>query len=286
MIGTSFSFYTPSTERELLITLSKGALPVAGMTDVMVKIRTGKMKAKALSSVSRIESLKGVQMADDAVTIMAATTYTELLENKGLKWRLPILLDAVSEIGSTQIRNRGTLVGNIVNASPAGDGLLVAYLLDGNLEICSNEGCRSVDVRDFVKGPGQVALAPGEYIRSVTLKIPPKDSLYAFVKVGQRSAMAISVASVGVLLRLNAGTIEDFRIALGSVAPTVVRPLELERNLVGLKMEDGLFKTLAGEIMNYISPIDDIRASAWYRREVVKRIVENLSVYLKGVEKQ
>jgi len=277
-----FAFYMPSTERELLFTLSKGAIPVAGLTDVMVKLRMKKLEVDALSSVNNISSLKGVKLNNNRVTIMAATTYTEILEDERVCRKIPILCEAVSQIGSTQIRNRGTLVGNIVNASPAGDGLLVTYLLDGVVEICSEAGRRTVSVRDFVKGPGQVVLERGEYVRSISLEIPPQDSLFAFVKIGQRSAMAISVASIGTLVKLKNDTIEEIRIALGSVAPTVVRPLELEKKLIGVKLTGSVFEHLSSKILDYISPIDDIRASAWYRQEVVRRVVKHLHRYLKS----
>ncbi|MCD6254191.1 MAG: xanthine dehydrogenase family protein subunit M [Thermotogae bacterium] len=282
MKSQCFAFYMPSTERELLFTLSKGAIPVAGLTDVMVKLRTKKLEVDALSSVNNISSLKGVKLNDNRVTIMAATTYSEILGDEQICRKVPILCEAVSQIGSTQIRNRGTLVGNIVNASPAGDGLLVTYLLDGVVEICSEVGRRTVSVKDFVKGPGQVVLERGEYVRSVSLKVPPQDSLFAFVKIGQRSAMAISVASVGALIKLKNGAIEEMRIALGSVAPTVVCPLELEKELLGTKLTESTFEYLSGKVSDYISPIDDIRASAWYRGEVVRRVVKYLHRYLKG----
>jgi CO/xanthine dehydrogenase FAD-binding subunit len=261
------------TESELADALARpGASPLSGGTDLLVKIRSGLVSPTALVDLSRIESLQGIAERDGEVLIGAATSEAEILESPIVAERAPLLSQVLRSLGSVQIRHRGTLGGNLANASPAADGAIPLLLYDARLRIAGKDGERTVDLDRFFVGPGRTVLAQGEYIRSILIPaLGPAshdDWSVFFHKVGKRRALTISIASLGSLLRVEAETI-DVRIAVGSVAPTPIRLRIVERRLRGAHLAGALIAEACTEASKEVSPIDDVRATAAYRRRVV-----------------
>ena len=266
----SYSFVAPKTEKELKRAISiPESFIMSGGTDLLVKIRIGKVNPQKVVSTSKISTLHFIDDNDDELVIGSTITHTELLEYEPLKEEFPILFDAIYTIGSPQIRNRGTLVGNVMNASPAGDGLLALYLLDAQVEISNGD---IIDVDEFVIGPGRTILPKGEYVKSIHIPKFKWDHHY-FEKVGQRNSMTISIASIGWLMKCGNGAIKNFRLAFGSVAPTILRLKDVEEFAKGKKVDEKFVRSLSTAVKERVSPIDDVRGSAQYRKRLCSNLV-------------
>ena len=266
----------PIDERELKSMLGgEDCKIMAGGTDLLVRIRSGRLSPSRIVSLARMKGMDGILDLGEEVSIGSRVTMSELLKCELIAASCPILPMVVREIGSPQIRNRATLAGNLVNASPAGDSIMALYLSNATVVISGVNGERREKVSSFIKGPGRTTLSRDEYVGAILLEKTP-GYFPQFYKVGQRSAMAIAVASVGSLI-----SGQEIRMAFGSVAPTVAVPEKACEYFekAGEKFDDGEFARLA---MLAISPIDDVRASAWYRSTVVKNLVQRtLNVWRK-----
>ncbi|HHF08225.1 MAG: xanthine dehydrogenase family protein subunit M [Thermotogae bacterium] len=265
-----FDVFLPESEDELMTLLMReNAKIMAGGTDLLVRIRAGRINPDKIISLSKIQGMNEITDVGDRIRVGCRVTHSMALNSNVLKEHSPIMLMALKEIGSPQIRNRGTIVGNVVNASPAGDSLIPLYLSNAKVVIHGPKGERKLPIEEFIKGPGKTALSMGEFVRAVEFE---KSGSWhpLFYKVGQRTAMAIAIASLGLLIKG-----DNLRIAFGSVAPTVVRAYKAERYF---KRSNGII-TVMDEFMErcleYVSPIDDIRASAWYRKEVIKNLLKS-----------
>jgi len=187
--------------------------------------------------------------------------------------RLPALAQALGCLGSPLIRNMGTLGGNLVTASPAGDTLPALLVHDAVVELASRDGRRHLPVAEFLLGPGRTALAPGEILAAVRIPLPPPGAMQHFEKVGRRDALAIAVASLAArIVRDQAGRVVEARLAVGSLAPTARRCPAAEAALLGRRLDREALLEAGRRIREQISPIDDIRATAAYRREVAGRL--------------
>ena len=230
-----------------------------------------RLSPSRIVSLARMKGMDGLDLGEE-VSIRSRVTMSELLKCE-LIAASPILPSSFAS--SPQIRNRATLAGNLVNASPAGDSIMALYLSNATVVISGVNGERREKVSSFIKGPGRTTLSRDEYVGAILLEKTP-GYFPQFYKVGQRSAMAIAVASVGSLI-----SGQEIRMAFGSVAPTVAVPEKACEYFekAGEKFDDGEFARLA---MLAISPIDDVRASAWYRSTVVKNLVQRtLNVWRK-----
>lgn len=266
----SYTFVAPETEEELKREISAPeSFIMSGGTDLLVKIRMGKVSPQKVVSTSKIPTLHFIDDDDDEIVIGSTITHTELLDYKPLREEFPILFDAIYTIGSPQIRNRGTLVGNVMNASPAGDGLLALYLLNAQVEISSGD---IIDVDEFVAGPGRTILPKREYVKSIHIPKFKWDHHY-FEKVGQRNSMTISIASIGWLIKCGNGTIENLRLAFGSVAPTVLRLKDVEEFAKGKRIDEKFVRSLSAMVRERVTPIDDVRGSAQYRKKLCSNLV-------------
>lgn len=249
--------------------------PFAGGTDLMVVLETGRMPPRAFLDISRIEELRGIQVGPEHVTIGALATYTELLENRVITTEFPLIADAARQTGAVAIQNRGTVGGNIANASPAADlpPALLAY--DAEVELISIRGTRRLVYWDFHTGYKQLDLAPDELIAAVTMPRPQGVWRETYRKVGTRRAQAISKVCFAARLQVTDGQVSAIRIALGSVAPTVMRANYAEAALIGESLENRVVIRTAREALEaHIEPIDDIRSSAAYRRRVAGNLLE------------
>ncbi len=264
---------------DILAEHPEGAL-FAGGTDLLVKIRNGRLDPPCLIGLERLEPFKGVRVSGDEVFIGACTTHTTLLEHPVIGNEFPILARAISSLGSPPVRNMGTIGGNIATASPAGDTLPPLYALGAEVEVLRKEGSRRVGVAEFIRGPGETALLPGEIVSGVWLRKDQGFNLHHYEKVGQRKAQAIAVVSLAAVLKVNREwTVEAARFAWGSVGPTVLTSVEADGAILGKPLCMEALETVAAIGRRFVSPIDDIRASAAYRRTVAGNLVLRLSTH-------
>ncbi len=255
-------------------------LPIAGGTDVMVQYAAGKLPVRKLVSIWNLPALRRIEVLPAEIQIGAGCTYTELRQHPVLRSEFPLLASAASWTGGIANQNRGTLGGNIANASPAADSLPALLAYDAELILVSVRGERRAPSRDFHEDYKKTKLAADELIRTICLPRQFAEYLSYTRKVGARNAQAISKVCIAALGRARRGVIEDVRIALGSVAPVPLRLVETERLLTQNKIERSLVvlarKTAAAEI----KPIDDIRSTAKYRAAVVCNLVEEFLLKL------
>jgi len=273
-------FYRPNTTVELAEVLQKTAgRIVAGCTDVLPGMRRGKASMDPLVDISQVQELRFIREENGRVQIGALTTHADLVGSQLLNGAAPGLVEAAATVGCPQTRNRGTLGGNLANASPAADSAPPLLVLDAGIQLVRGSTRRSVPLKDFFRGPGQTVLASGEYIEQVFFDRPSGTWGMSFFKLGKRSGMAISVVSAAALLALGPeGRIQTVRMALGSVAATPVRSRNAEEFLTGTAPSPESFRKAGQAALQDISPIDDIRASAEYRRHsagiAVQRVLE------------
>jgi CO/xanthine dehydrogenase FAD-binding subunit len=253
------------------------ALIYAGGTDLLVKRRKNDVNPLPLVCLERIKELKGVREYGPDIFIGACSSHTSLLANPIIRKTFPVLAKGLQALGSPPIRNMGTIGGNIGTASPAGDTLPPLYALDAELEIRSRTSLRRIAIKDFIVGPGQRRLDKGEILAGIWLKKDADFNIHHFEKVGQRNALAISIASLAALLKVSgSGIIERVRLAWGSVAPTVVRTTDVEAALKGRPLSRETLQEAMPLIRHAVSPIDDIRATAAYRRTVAANLLLRL----------
>lgn len=254
-----------------------GALLFAGGTDLLVKMRSGRVDASRLIGLEQLSELKGISKDKGIIRIGACVTHTELLSSPLIAKHLPVLHQALVTLGSPPIRNMGTIGGNICTASPAGDTLPPLYVLDAGLEIAFANGCRLTPIKDFITAPGKNSLREGEILSAICVKIPAQPNLQRFEKIGQRQSMSCSIASLAALLKvLESGIIESAHLAWGSVGPTVVTDINIEAFLTGKKLARETISATAEMAALSVAPIDDVRASADYRRLVSGRLLLRL----------
>jgi CO/xanthine dehydrogenase FAD-binding subunit len=245
----------------------------AGGTDLFVRLRTRRNAFPALIGLERIEELRAIREDAVSVRIGAGATFASLLTHPAVRAHFPVLISALKRLGSPQIRNMGTMGGNICTASPAGDTLPPLYVLQAEVEIqsslVSGGGSRNVPIASFIAGPGQTSLKKGEIAVAVHIRKPEGSVLHHFEKVGQRKGMAIAVASLAALLKTaRDGTVQHARLAWGSVGPTIVTSPEIDRFLEGRKITAQVATAAAALAREAVNPIDDLRATADYRRTV------------------
>ena len=245
----------------LRILAAEERTPIAGATDLYVALNFGTLDGRRFLDISRVAELREIALVDGSLRIGALATYTAIVRSPLVRERLPMLVDAALQIGGVQIQNRGTLGGNIANASPAGDSLPVLAAADAVVVLRHAGGERRVAINEFYTGYRRSVMQRNELI--VAIEIPPIDGAQWFRKVGTRAAQAISKV---VMAAVRSATP---RIALGSVAPTVVRMRRTESALAGGATIEEAQRVLAAEIQ----PIDDLRSTAAYRRQVAVNLL-------------
>ena len=252
-----------------------GGRVIAGGTDAIVQMQRGAFPATTLIDVSRITDLRFIREEAGRIHIGALTTYTDVMMSPILRAGAPALVQAAATVGAPQTRTRGTMGGNIGNASPAGDMLPPLLALDATVTLTSATGRRVLPLDEMLVGPRRTRLAPGEIIHSVSFEPLPGPSGAVFLKLGNRNGMAIAVVSVAVGLALDGqGRIAVSRVALGAVAPRAVRSPHAEAVLTGQFPSEALFDDVAHAIQGNIAPIDDLRGTAVYRRQAAERLAK------------
>jgi len=272
----------PSTVGEveaILASAGDRARLIAGGTDLAVLIKRGEVRPEILVDLGFVDGMSRVDVgrSGERVEIGALTTHARIARDHTLHARATALAQACRTVGSPQIRARGTIGGNIVNASPAADGAVALLAFDASVEVRRGHPTRGrrapVPLVEFFEGPGKVALARTEFVTAVAFNLPEVGARSAYLKVGQRNALAIAIASAAVVFEPKAARV---RIALGSVAPTPVRAAAAER-LFAAEWPDatdraGVIDEVAAKAVDSTSCIDDVRASAWYRADLVRTL--------------
>jgi carbon-monoxide dehydrogenase medium subunit len=270
-----FELHSPKTLTEAYDFLEKsGGRVIAGGTDVIPQMSDGRFQSKLLIDISYLSELNFIDQEGDVIQIGGLTTYSSMINSALLQSSAPLLVEAARTIGSIQTQNRGTIGGNIGNASPAGDILPPLLALDAVVTLTNREGERQVPLSKFLLGPGKTDLLPGEIIHHISFKGLGPEIRSTFIKLGNRQGMAISVVNAAIVLKTDRSeNVEDIRISLGAVAPTPIRCPKAEALLRGKKIAPTRIEEAAAMAAEECSPISDVRATADYRRHAAGVLV-------------
>ena len=255
--------------------------PFAGGTDLMVLLEAGKLDHRDYINIWSLTELRGINVDDSHVTLGALTTYTDVQTNPILRGEFPMLCQAASETGGLAIQNRGTLGGNIINASPAADSPPALLAYDAEIELVSTRGSRWLPYQGFHSGYKQMHIAPDELLARIRLPRNTAGLTHYYRKVGTRKAQAISKVCFAAVGSLIDDRISEIRIVLGSVAPIVVRCLQTENALRGQNIGEETITSACASLSHEISPIDDIRSTANYRLQVAKNLLADFLTTLR-----
>lgn len=253
------------------------ALPMAGGTDLMVAFNGGRLNGREVLDLSALKEWTDIEFLPDRARIGALCTHARIESHPGVLKRLPLLAQACASVGAIQIRNRGTLGGNLANASPAGDSFPALAVYEAQVVAVSAQGGRTIPIRELFAGVKKTTLQPGELIAGVEVPLFKREPQRAvFRKVGSRRAQTISKAVAAGLLWVRAGKVEELRFALGSVAPTVRRAAKIEEFLRGRALSESVVEQSCAMLEEEISPIDDVRSTRAYRLGVCRGILRAL----------
>jgi CO/xanthine dehydrogenase FAD-binding subunit len=250
-----------------------GAVPLAGGTDFMVGFNMGLLNGRTVLDLSRLRDWTKISRIKDGLRVGSLVTHTELQRHPAASKLFPLLARACSTVGGVQIQNRGTLGGNIANASPAGDTFAPLAVYGARVAVASASGRRLVPILELFAGVKKTTLGPGELIEAIELPEADRPTRQYFRKVGTRAAQAISKTVAAGLLWLEGGRVRELRFAFGSMAPTVRRLRTVEGFAAGKKLDAGTIDAACRVLEQDVSPIDDIRSTREYRLEVSRRML-------------
>lgn len=269
-----YDLVAPSSLPDVLAHVADQRRPIAGGTDLMVLFESGKLLYQRLVSLHRVSELRGITANEHSITVGALTTYSEIQQHETIRREFPLLARAASWTGAVATQNRGTLAGNIANASPAADSPPALLVYDAELELMSTRGSRWIPYASFHTGYKTTIMAPDEIIAHLRLPRSTTGCVQYLRKVGTRRAQAIAKVALAGLAKLNAGKLERVRIALASVAPMPIRCLETERMLTGQRLDRALTEGAQSKLAAEIAPISDIRSTEDYRRYVAINLLQ------------
>jgi xanthine dehydrogenase FAD-binding subunit len=274
----SMTVLSPRSAAEALRLLDEnpGAVPLAGGTDLMVGWNMGLLNGRVILDLSRVAEWKTIRATKRSIVIGSLVTHSRIQKHPVLRARFPLLVSACATVGAAQIQNRGTLGGNIANASPAGDSFPPLAVYEAVVHVAGPDGRRAVPLSGIFAGVKKTTLKPGELIESIELPFPSgKPARARFRKVGTRAAQAISKTMFAGLLWLEKdGSVRDVRLAFGSLAPTVKRLRAAEAYLKGRPMDAAAVAGASRRMSEDVSPIDDIRSTRDYRLAVSRNLLE------------
>lgn len=266
-----FEFHQPVSLAEaskLLRALGPGAMPYAGGTDIIPRMKLKNLRPDHLVNLKRIPRLAGINLRGNTISIGALTTFNDIIFSEVIKCHLPVLAEVAGNIASHQVRNLATIGGNLCNAAPSADSAPILIALGAVLKIFSTKARRQVLLEDFFKGPGLVDLEPGEIVTHILVRKPPATVKCAYIKHKIREALEIAITGVAVVLDLRDGKCRDARVVVGACAPTPLRVRKAEELLAGTALSTADIEKAASAAAQAIAPIDDVRSSAAYRREM------------------
>ncbi len=280
IIPIDFEYFEPKTLNEALELLSKfgkEAKILAGGTDLLVQMKIRRKTPKYVINIKKIPELVFIRMSNDAIHIGAATKLRMIEKAEYIRKYYQALYEAIRSMASVQIRNMGTIGGNLCNASPAADTAPPLMIYEAKLKLISKRGERVVPITEFFKGPGITICEPDELLLEIIIPKPPTKRFGSkFIKIA-RTSMDLAKVNVAVALKVGSDmkSIEDVKIALGSVAPTPIRAYSAEEFLKGKEFNEENIRKAAEIASAETKPITDVRSTAWYRREVAKVIVRD-----------
>ncbi|MCG5487532.1 MAG: xanthine dehydrogenase family protein subunit M [Sinorhizobium meliloti] len=281
-----FEYYEPASLAEasdLLRRLGKDASIIAGGTDLLVEMKEELRSVLHVVNIKKIQNLKDFTYDPAAgLRFGALVTVREIETSPHVIGNYPNLTKAVSLLGSVQVRNRATVVGNICRASPSADTIPPLIADGASLSVYNGGTERTVLLEDFFTGPGRTVLSPGDIVTGISLAAPRPTSGRAYIKHGRRKAMELATVGVAVSIEHAAGHCSDIRIALGAVAPTVIRARRTEDLLRGRTIDAALLAEAAESAMQEATPIGNVRASAAYRRDMVGVLTRRAIGYAMG----
>jgi CO/xanthine dehydrogenase FAD-binding subunit len=275
-------YFAPTSLDQAVECLKDGDVTIlAGGTDLTPQTQAGRIKFKpTLMNIRHVPQLSGITLEGNEIRIGALATITEIMEHPLIRQHLPVLVEACDHFASDQIRNAGTIGGNICNASPAGDTLIPLLVLDATVELASMPEAalhtHSMPLSTFFVGPGKTRKSLSELVTGVRIPIPGPDHVGHFYKHGTRPALDISTISIGIAGNLKDGALSNVRVAFGAVAPTPTRAPQTEQALEGRRLDAAAIEQIAAIARDEVKPIDDVRATAWYRKEMIHNITKRI----------
>jgi len=273
-----FEYLAPCSLSEALQLLARKdsqTWPLAGGTDLLVRMKDGSVKPERIVDLRLVAELYGIREEDGVIRIGAMTPHSEVASSPLIQAKAPLLAEACRQIGSWQIRNLGTLAGNLVNASPAADSVPPLFTLEAEATLANAHGERIVPVARLAEGPGRNCLEKDELLTSIRFRPLPEAAISFFLRAGQRRALAISKTSLAFIGILDdrRSTWKEVRIALGAVAPTVIRARRAETYLVGKPLQRKALEEAAALVSEEAKPIADVRSTIEYRRLVTGNLL-------------
>jgi CO/xanthine dehydrogenase FAD-binding subunit len=257
----------------------------AGGTDVMPQTHAGRMKIQpVLMNLRRVPELQGIAEAGGLVRLGALVTITEMLESPLVRERLNLLWQSCDHFASDQIRNAATVGGNVCNASPAGDTLVPLLALNARAVLAAKPNgalqIRRVPLTEFFLGPGRTCRAPSELLTAVEVPLPPPGFAGEFYKHGTRPGLDIAAIAIALGARREGALLRDVRVAFGAVAPTPIRAPRTEAALEGRPADAATLEAATRTALEEVHPISDVRASGWYRRELIRNILQRVLTHV------
>lgn len=259
---------------------------IAGGTNMIPYMRAETISPELLIDLNVLQDLKYIKEENGTISIGALTTISELLESEAVRNKSQILHSAAKNLGSPLTRNRATIGGNLADASPAADMAPPLLALEASIHTKRGDGGgREIPLDQFFVGPNKTVLAEDELITQITFSKPKDSAKGSYIKLGLRNSLAISVVSIAVMLDMKGKACQKARVALGAVAPTIIRARQVESKLEGGEIDEKVIQECADIVKEEISPISDIRASAEYRRLATSAILKRaIQQALKGEE--
>lgn len=273
-------FFAPRKIEEALEILSKYGKEIkviAGGTDLLIQYYDRLYEVNGWLDLKNIKELKDIRINKNKIEIGAMVSHAQLEKSEDIKEYFPVLNQAAADIGSPQIRNRGTIGGNIVNASPAGDLLAPLIAYKAKFKLLSIQGEKIVPAEEFFIGPKKTILEPAQLLTQIILPLPSERTYGCWIKIGKRKALIIATITLALVVEMaeDNKNVKDVRTCLGSVAPTPIEIEEIREKMIGKKFSELDFNQLGQIVEDKISPIDDIRGTREYRKDVAKNIMIN-----------
>ena len=268
-----FDFIQPATIDAAILALAEYSPNVRilnGGTDYLVELKHVAQSPGVVIDVSRLQGLKGIEVVDAGLRIGAGVTHTEIMADPLIKEHVPAMIDAAHTVGAVQTRNLGTLGGNLVTCVPSMDSGPTLLALDADVTILGAKGTRQSSLTDFFVAPRKTSLEPDELLLEIII---PKENLgkpASFIKFGLRKGQALALVNAASALWVEGNKFKDVRIALGAVAPVVIRASKAEALLEGQSISEGLIQEAAKIAVGEAKPIDDFRASKEYRNDLIE----------------